>query len=89
MLTTASPIAQIDEQFLWPPKCRLKIYKRRTKLLFSERDRRLDLSDTLMLEWPHHHRTVYMGVSTKSLRWKRWDERAVVRDGIGASTATA
>jgi hypothetical protein len=40
--------------------------------LFSETDRRTDLSDTLM--FGGNYRTVYLGVSTKSVRWQRWDE---------------
>lgn len=67
----------MDNPYLWPPKCRLAFYKRRTKLLFVERDRKLDLSDTLMLPWPRNHRTVYMGVSTKSTRWKRWNGKTL------------
>lgn len=64
----------MDERYLWPPRCRLAFYARRTRLLFSERDRQLDLSDTLMWDASRQHRTVYMGVSSRSSRWKRWTE---------------
>lgn len=61
------------EQFKWPPRSRLAFY-RRTKLLFAETDRELDLSDTLMGIWPYYSRTVYMGISSRSTRWKSWTE---------------
>src|SRR5687767_1355333 len=65
---------------LWPPRSRLTFYRGhrggRTRL-FSVRDRGFDLSDGLMLNWNHASRTVYMGLSTESKRWPRWDEKAV------------
>jgi len=61
--------------YSWPPRCRLAFYERRTKLLFTDTDRSLDLNDALLLHWDPKHRTVYMGVSTKSPRWKRWNEQ--------------
>jgi hypothetical protein len=36
-----------------------------------------DLSDELMLQWPHASRTVIVGLKVESLRWQIWDERRV------------
>lgn len=64
----------IPETFKWPARGRLVFYRRRTVFLFSASDRMYDLSDGLMVFWPHTSRTVYMGVSTKSPHWRQWNE---------------
>ncbi|MFT6735751.1 MAG: hypothetical protein ACJAS9_003965, partial [Polaribacter sp.] len=34
------------------------------------KDRRFDLSDNLMLNWPHFSRTIYMNINSKSTQWQ-------------------
>lgn len=65
--------------YLWPQKARLTFYNGRGRLLWGSCDRRLDLSDNLMGWWSRPTRTVYLGMSTTSERWVRWDEEAVSR----------
>lgn len=37
-------------------------------------DRKLDLSDTLMLSWNKASRTIYFGLSTTDTHWRNWGE---------------
>lgn len=60
-----------------PPKSLIAFYNGRGKLLFDASRRMVDLSDTLMLHWPYASRTIYIGLSTRALRWKVWDEAAL------------
>ncbi len=65
--------------YLWPQKARLAFYDGRGRCLRRSSDRKLDLSDTLMGWRNKPSRTVYLGMSTTSERWMRWDEEAVSR----------
>ena len=63
----------VQDRYLWPPKCTLSFY-RRGALLGRFNNRRLDLSDTLMLGHDANQLTVEFGVATNSRRWSYWDE---------------
>lgn len=63
--------------FLWPMGSVLQFYTGRKRLLRSSKDRRLDLSDTLMLCWNKDSRTVYLGVRCKGNPELLWDEAYV------------
>ena len=69
----------IAKEALWPPRCTLNFYGRNHRPIatYGQRYRRLDLSDTLMLDWPHKTRVVYFGVSSRSTRMAVWDEATV------------
>jgi hypothetical protein len=58
----------------WPPRPEFTIYDGRGKVLLREFDPSLDLSDTLMLQWPHSSRTVFMGIASHGISWKTWTE---------------
>lgn len=60
--------------FLWPKLSRLAFYNGYGRRLWETKDRKLDLSDSLMLHWPTPTRTVYLGIRTGSDKWKFWDE---------------
>lgn len=64
-LTRANP-------FLWPAMARLAFYNARGKVRLTSKDRRLDLSDTLMMK--KNYRTIYMGVASLSPKWISWNE---------------
>ncbi len=89
---TALPGEAISKACLWPPRCTLNFYDLNRKPLasYGQRWRRLDLSDTLMLNWPHSTRVVHFGISSKSARMTVWDETAVanieslVRNDLGS-----
>jgi hypothetical protein len=66
-------MSNVDE-FMWPPKSVLCFTNGRGKELFRSTDRRLDLSDYLMLWWPHASRTIYMNLKSKSTKWESWSE---------------
>ena len=69
---------RIPAKYKWPACGRLTFYRRKDIPLFGTSDRMFDLSDELMgWNWPHDSRTIYMGVSTKSVRWKRWSNEAL------------
>jgi hypothetical protein len=58
------------EEFKWPPKSELLFTNGRGKELYRSKDRRFDLSDNLMLNWPHFSRTIYMNINSKSTQWQ-------------------
>jgi len=70
---------QIGRAYMWPPRCRISFYNGRNKLLWSSSRRNLDLSDTLMLDWPHASRRVTLGMSSQSRAacWHAWTEENV------------
>ncbi len=70
---------EVAKEYLWPPRCTLHFYDRNLKPLniLGKRDRRLDLSDKLMLDWPHKTRVVHFGISSKSERMTSWDDNTV------------
>lgn len=68
----------MHESFKWPPKSRLNFY-RRNHLWCTTTNRETDLADFLMLRVPGAYLTVSMGLSSKSVRWKNWDEENVGR----------
>jgi hypothetical protein len=76
---TAPPGTTIDKQCLWPPRCTLSFYDGSGTVLgrFGQRWRRLDLSDTLMLNHNTNSRVVYFGVTSRSVSWQEWDEDRV------------
>jgi hypothetical protein len=62
----------------FPPRSKLGLYARGEKLVPYVEQGRVDLSDTVLTKaWPHRQRTVEMRLSTRSTRWKVWDEEAV------------
>ena len=67
-------IKKEQEFFAWPPLSKLNFYDGRNRLKFSTTDRLFDLSDGLMLNWYKKSRTIYLGISTKSKRWKQWED---------------
>lgn len=66
-----------NEKYMWPPKSSLTFYTGRGKLLLQSKDRRLDLSDSLMLHWQRISRTVTLGLRSESAKWRTWTEEAV------------
>lgn len=62
---------------LWPLKSVLSFYKARTRLLWSSKDRKLDLADSLMGSWTMASRTVYFGIAVNNAEWRFWDEQNV------------
>ena len=62
---------------LWPPGSTLCFYKRRSQLIVSFKDRRLDLADTLMLNWSKASRTIYLGIARNTSGIETWDEQKV------------
>lgn len=64
----------------WPPQSNLRFYSRGVPLTaMYAGDEQLDLSDTLMLHWPHAQRTVEMRLNTLSDEWAVWDERNLAK----------
>ena len=61
--------------FLWPAMARLAFYNARGKERFTSKDRKLDLSDALMMK--KNYRTIYMGVASLSPKWISWNEENV------------
>lgn len=62
----------------FPPRSKLGLYARGEKLVPYVEQGRIDLFDTTMPKWwPHRQRTVEMRLSTRSARWKVWDEEAL------------
>ena len=57
----------------------MSFYKRRDHFLVSFKDRKLDLADTLMLNWNKPSRTIYLGVSRKTAAGGNWNEEQVLR----------
>lgn len=60
--------------YLWPMKSKIAFYNGWGLCLFESTNRRLDLSDSLMLWWKKPTRTIYMGLATDSPKWITWDE---------------
>jgi len=54
-------------------------FYRRNRLWCTTKDRETDLADFLMFQVPGAYLTVDIGLSTKSVRWKNWDEENVQR----------
>jgi len=65
---------RLSGMFRWPPKPIFTFYNGRGKVLFSETDPHLDLSDTLMLHWLHPSRLVYIGIRSAGSSWPTWTE---------------
>lgn len=62
----------------FPPRSKLGLYARGEKLAPYVEQGRIDLADTVIPNsWPHRQRTVEMRLSTRSTRWKVWDEEAL------------
>ena len=61
--------------FLWPELARMKFTNVQGKIYFESKDRKLDLSDSLM--HTRKYRTVYMSISTASTKWFSWTEEQV------------
>lgn len=62
----------------FPPRSRIGLYARRKKLASYVEEGRTDLADTVIPNnWPHRQRTVEMRLSTRSTRWKVWNEEAL------------
>lgn len=65
------------------------LYQWQGKELFRSTDRRLDLSDYLMLRWSHASRTIYMNLKSKSTKWESWLKSSLksiedlIRYGLG------
>ncbi|TXN26231.1 hypothetical protein [Methylobacterium sp. WL30] len=68
----------MQDKYFWPPKCTLSFY-RRGAALGSFTNRRLDLSDTLMLQHDANQLTVEFGLVTESRRWLCWDEKNLAK----------
>lgn len=70
----------------WPPRSTLSFYTRSGPVSAHQGPglKNLDLSDELMLRWPHGQRTIEMRLSTQSTRWHFWDEDALalIEDNI-------
>ena len=65
--------------FLWPVGSRLNFYNGRGRLLGDFKNRRLDLADTLMLNWPKASRTVYLGIIRVTAEANCWDDNQVLK----------
>ena len=78
---TSKETESTEQANLWPPRCALNFYDRNLKPLAisGQRDRRLDLSDMLMLYWPHKTRVVHFGFRSKSTRMVVWDDDSVAK----------
>jgi hypothetical protein len=65
--------------YLWPARSTLGFENVTGREIFNSKDRRLDLADTLMLQYPKNERTVYFSLSTKSKSWPAWTPEMVAR----------
>jgi len=65
--------------FLWPAGSRLRFYDSRGRLRSSYLNRRLDMADTLMLNWPRPTRIVHFGLSRTGTDGGYWTEDEVLR----------
>ncbi|HOY87242.1 MAG TPA: hypothetical protein PL131_12945 [Methylotenera sp.] len=63
---------------LWPSKSRLAFYNGWGRCLIESKYRRLDLSDTIMLNCKKASRTIYMGIFIESPKWQTWSEDEVI-----------
>ena len=68
-----------SKPYLWPVGATLHFYNGRKHMLRRSKDRRLDLSDTLMLRWDKASRTVYLAMCCKGRPDSCWDEEQVNR----------
>ena len=68
------PMTKVNP-YLWPAKVILTFCDARGKVYFSSTDRKLDFSDSLMNSCSC--RTVYLGMTTSSPKWKAWTEESV------------
>lgn len=60
--------------YLWPIKSNITFYNGWGRCLFKTKNRRLNLSDTIILRCHNVSRTIHMGISTETLRWQSWGE---------------
>jgi len=67
------------DDYFWPPRVLIRIYGRGGNIVDKSRDRLFDISDSIMLNWPHHSRTVQLGFVTRSARWVAWNEEALTK----------
>jgi hypothetical protein len=70
-------ISKSQESFAWPARSRLNFYDGWRKLKFSTTERLYDLADGLMLNWERKSRTIYLGLSTKSNKFKKWNSETL------------
>lgn len=62
----------------FPPRSKLALYSRGEKLAPYVEGKRIDLTDTVFPNgWLHKQRTVEMRLSTRSTKWKVWDDEAI------------
>ena len=47
--------------WLWPRDCTITIYDNQDRVIAESRSQRMDLADTVMLNWPYAQRTVKLG----------------------------
>ena len=67
-------LQRLKGQYRWPPRPVFTFYGGRGRALFSTKNTRLDLSDTLMLNWDARSRTVIMGIESHGSSWPTWTE---------------
>ena len=65
--------------FLWPPYSLMNFYDSRMRLEDSAKGRRIDIWDYLVLHWNGKTKTAYLGISTKSEKWKTWNKSNISR----------
>jgi hypothetical protein len=65
--------------YLWPAWSTLYFENSKGSELFTSKNRRLDLADTLMLNHSKGERSVYFGILTKSKSWSAWTPERVER----------
>lgn len=58
----------------WPPRPLFCFYDGWGRLLFSRKNARLDMADTLMLWWPRRSRVVTVGIASSGTSWPTWTE---------------
>ena len=68
---------KIPDAYSWPAWSTLTFTNKRGKVLFQSKNRRLDLSDSLMMDCHQQSLTVYMGLSTKSPKWTTWIDKSL------------
>ncbi len=75
-LLHARPIMFVmsTETFRWPKGAVLRFYRESEVLFFSTRNRNTDLFDTLTLNWPIRHRTVFFGLTCPQHAKSYWSE---------------
>jgi hypothetical protein len=66
--------------FLWPKKVRIAFYDGRGRCLLRSNSRRLDLADTLMLDWDPFSRIVYLGMAIDTTEESAvWDAALIAK----------